>query len=98
MKSEDLIFNKVVRDGRTNDYWFRVVGATKEELTKKYMEQSMIEVSEVVYSPTDGQWGIKRLFPFNFDVITPDDEELKNMIVDEVLNLLGEPGDGGRCV
>ena len=50
----------------------------------------MIEVSEVVYNPTDGQFGIKRLFPFNFDVvITPHDEELENMlkrITDRVMN------------
>lgn len=80
MKENDFVLDRIDSGECYCDYWFNVVGETKKELTHKYMEQSMIEVSSVVYSPTDGQWGIKRLFPFNFDVITPNDEELKDML------------------
>lgn len=79
MKEADFILDKV--DGGGYDYWFKVVGETKDELTHKYMEQSMVEVSGAVFSLLDGQWGIKRLFPFNWDVITPDDDkELHDMM------------------
>ena len=62
------------------DYWFKVVGDTKDELTKKYMEMCMVSVTEVVYSNKEQVLGIKRLFPFNYDVIMPDDTELKDML------------------
>lgn len=80
MKESDFIFDRV-EGGKYCDYWFRVIGETQQELTEKYMEQSMIDVTEVVFSIQDGQWGIKRLFPFNYDVITPsDDEEFYTML------------------
>lgn len=75
MKEKDFILDHV--DDKTLDYWFNIIGDTKRELTEKYMEQSMVEVCEGVFSVGDGQWGIKRLFPFNYDVITPsEDKEL----------------------
>lgn len=40
----------------------------------------MITVSDVVYSKVDDAVGVKRQFPFNFDVITPDDAELKEFV------------------
>ena len=36
MKREDFIFDHM--DDEYEDYWFKVVGDTKDELTKKYME------------------------------------------------------------
>lgn len=76
MKSSDFILYRI-DGGEYCDYWFKIVGETKSELTHKYMDQSMIEVSEAVFSIQDGQWGIKRIFPFNYDVITPsNDKEL----------------------
>ena len=60
--------------------WFKVVGDTKDELTKKYMEMCMVSVTEVVYSNKEQALGVKRLFPFNYDVIMPDDTELKDML------------------
>lgn len=60
--------------------WFKVVGDTKDELTKKYMEMCMVSVTEVVYSNKEQALGVKRLFPFNYDVIMPDDTELKGML------------------
>ena len=67
-------------DDEYEDYWFKVVGDTKDELTKKYMEMCMVSVTEVVYSNKEQVLGIKRLFPFNYDVIMPDDTELKDML------------------
>ncbi len=61
-------------------HWFKVVSDTKDELTKKYMEMCMVSVTEVVYSNKEQVLGIKRLFPFNYDVIMPDDTELKDML------------------
>lgn len=44
----------------------------------------MIEVDALIISLKDGQWGIRRQFPFSFDVITPKDEELKAFITDAI--------------
>lgn len=78
MKREDFIFDHM--GDEYEDYWFKVVGDTKDELTKKYMEMCMVSVTEVVYSNKEQVLGIKRLFPFNYDVIMPDDTELKDML------------------
>lgn len=80
MKASDFVFDRVV-GGKYCDYWFRVTGETKKELTERYMEQSMVEVSEVVFSIQDGQFGVKRVFPFNYDVVdNPPDKELQRML------------------
>ena len=78
MKREDFVFDHM--DDEYEDYWFKVVGDTKDELTKKYMEMCMVSVTEVVYSNKEQVLGVKRLFPFNYDVIIPDDTELKDML------------------
>lgn len=79
MKEADFVLDKI--DGDGYNYWFRVVGETKNELTQKYMEPSMIEVSGAMFSLLSGQWGIKRRFPSNCDVITPkDDKELYDIL------------------
>lgn len=75
MKIKDFVFDRV-DGGEYYDHWFHVVGETRKELTDKYMEQSMVTVTDVVFSPRDGQFGIRRQFPFNYDVISPDDKEL----------------------
>ena len=82
MSETDFIFDRVEEKDGYCDYWFRVTGETKDELTRKYMEQSMVEVSGVVFGMTDGQWGVKRIFPFNYDIITPDDKDLENLVRD----------------
>ena len=51
MKREDFIFDHM--DDEYEDYWFKVVGDTKDELTKKYMEMCMVSVTEVVYPIRD---------------------------------------------
>jgi hypothetical protein len=78
MKREDFIFKKT--DALYGDYWFDIVGDTAGELTDRYMEQSMVGVTVAVFSIQDGQWGIRRQFPFNYDVITPDDDELYELL------------------
>ncbi len=90
MKETDFILDRI-EGGKYCDYWFRVIGETKKELTDRYMEQSMVEVTEAVFSIQDGQWGIKRLFPFNYDVITPsEDKELYTMLKNVAFKALRE--------
>lgn len=72
------------------DYWFKVSGETKEYLTKEYMEQSMIDVIEVVYSKDEDIVGVKRLFPFNYNVVISDDIELKQTLVNLVDEIIKE--------
>lgn len=80
MKASEFVFDRVT-GGKYCDYWFRVTGETKKELTERYMEQSMVEVSEVVFSIQDGQFGVKRVFPFNYDVVSnPEDKELQSAL------------------
>lgn len=79
MQVKDFVFDKISGGGYC-DYWFRIVGDTQKELTRKYMEQSMIAVTHAVFSLQDGQWGIRRQFPFSYDVIAPDDRELYETI------------------
>lgn len=59
MKREDFVFDHM--DDEYEDYWFKVVGDTKDELTKKYMEMCMVSVTEVVYSNKEQALGVKRL-------------------------------------
>lgn len=58
MKREDFVFDHM--DDEYEDYWFKVVGDTKDELTKKYMEMCMVSVTEVVYSNKEQVLGVKR--------------------------------------
>ena len=80
MKKEDFTFKFIEEPYKHKDCWFKISGDTEKELTQKYMEQSMISVNEAVYSLGDNSYGLKRLFPFNFDVIEPNDEELKKIL------------------
>ena len=79
LNQDDFVFMK--KDEPYQDHWFKVTGNSKEALTHKYMEMCMIEVSEVVYSQKEDIVGVKRIFPFNTDVITPDDDELKAVLL-----------------
>lgn len=78
MNKTDFKFSKF--DPEYQDYWFEVSGNTKTELTDNYFEMCMIEVTDVVYSKVDNMVGIKRLFPFNYDVIVSDNNTLKTML------------------
>ena len=77
---ENFKFDHVVEANGHKDYWFKTDTVSDDELTDKYMEQGMVGVTDVIYSKDEDFVGIKRLFPFSFDVITPDDRELKNIL------------------
>ena len=80
MDKTNFKFARLCSPDKFMDYWFKTDTVSDNELSKKYMEQSMVGVTEVVYSKYSDVIGVKRIFPFNFDVITPDDQELKNIL------------------
>ena len=81
MKESDFIFDHIQGSRQHGGYWFKVIGKTKEELTKRYMEQSMIEVTEAVFYLDDGEFGVRRLFPLNYDIVlNPSDKELQDTL------------------
>lgn len=86
IKSDFKLFKKDMSDGH-EDYWFEVSGTTREYLTDKYMEQAMKTVFRVVYSKDEDVVGVERTFPFNYDVVISDDEELKKILIDLVNEL-----------
>lgn len=85
MDAKDFIFDHY--DSEYEDYWFKVTGDTKKELTDKYMEMCMVEVTEVVYSVKEDIVGVKQLFPFDYQVIESTDGTLKNLLIDLTKNL-----------
>ena len=82
MNAKDFIFDRY--DSEYEDYWFKVTGDTKKELTDKYMEMCMVEVTEVVYSVKEDIVGVKQLFPFNYQVVQSNDKTLKALLIDLV--------------
>mgnify|MGYP000111114495 FL=1 len=86
MDKHNFILSRVDKTNDHEDYWFKTDKISDEELSKDHMEQCMIGVTEVVYSRDEDIVGIKRLFPFNFDVVLSNDENLKAIlkeIIDE---------------
>lgn len=64
------------------DYFYDVAGDSAKELTKRYMEQSMVSVIGVVYSTESGGIvGVKRLFPFNVSTDIVEDDELLSILL-----------------
>lgn len=82
MKKSDFRFHK--KGNEYGDYWFYVDGETQAELTDRHMEQSMVAVTEVVYSKAEDIVGVRLLFPFNTMVVFDQDSELRNTLVDLV--------------
>lgn len=82
MKITDFKFHK--KDMEYEDYWFYVDGETKSELTDRHMEQSMVSVTEVVYSKIDDIVGVRKLFPFNTMVVYDKDPELRKILLELV--------------
>lgn len=62
------------------DYWFTADEETLNELENDVREMCMVGVTEIVYSKDEDIVGIKRQFPFNFDVVLSDNEELKSIL------------------
>ena len=82
MNAKDFIFDH--KEDEYEDYYFKVVGDTKEELTDKYMEMCMIEVCGVVYSKKEDIVVVQQLFPFNYKAVLSEDEELKKIFINLV--------------
>lgn len=80
MKKEDFKFDRKECETGHEDYRFKVSGETKKELTEKYMEQSMVSITDCVYSKDEDVVGLKRLFSFNYDVVLCDNNELKQTL------------------
>lgn len=88
-------FEFIRKDDKMQDYWFKVNGETKKELTNKYMEQSMIEVSHVVLSLVDNALGIQKEFLFNSYVSLDNNnnnQELKNFLL-ELIETIGKDNE-----
>lgn len=80
MNKENLILDRIDKSDGHEDYWYKTDKISDEYLSNRYKEQSMVGVSAVVYSKDEDAVGIKRLFPFNFDVILSNDEQLKSIL------------------
>ena len=86
MNKKDFTMSRVDKEHGHEDYWFKVTGETQKELENEYMEMSMVGVPEVVYSRDENVAGVKRLFPFNFNVVLSEDEKLKALLKELVEN------------
>lgn len=82
MKKSDFRFHK--KDEEYEDYWFYIDGETRGELTDRHMEQSMVSVTEVVYSKVDDIVAARQLFPFNTMVVYDKDQELRRILLELV--------------
>lgn len=80
MDKTNFKFIRLDSPEKFNDYWFKTDKISDKELSKKYMEQNMIGITKVVYCKYNGEIGIKRIFPFNFDVIVVNDPELRSIL------------------
>ncbi|MFQ9785815.1 MAG: hypothetical protein ACLRYF_04210 [Mediterraneibacter faecis] len=80
MDKTNFKFIRLDSPDKFKDYWFKTDKVSDKELSQKYMEQSMVGVTEVVYCKYNGEIGIKRIFPFNFDVIVVNDPELRSTL------------------
>ena len=89
MKMEDFEFIRKDINGIHQDYYFKVYGESKEQLTKKYYEYGMVEVTRCIYSKDEDVIGIQRQYPFNYDVIIIKDAELKNILI-SLIDLFGK--------
>lgn len=80
MDKTNFKFIRLDSPDKFKDYWFKTDKISDKELSKKYMEQNMIGITEVVYCKDNGEIGIKRIFPFNFDVVVVNDPELRSIL------------------
>ena len=80
MNKTNFKFIRLDSPDKFKDYWFKTDKISDKELSKKYMEQNMIGITEVVYCKDNGIMGIKRVFPFNFDVVVVNDPELRSIL------------------
>lgn len=76
----DFVLDRIDRANGHEDYWFTVNGETAKYLTRQYMEQCMVGVTECVYSADEDIVGVKRQFHFNYDVVLSDNKQLKDVL------------------
>ena len=77
-KEEDFELDRIGTE--FDDYWFKVKGQSAKIIERDNMEVFMVCVPEVVYSFPEKVVCVKRLFPFNYDVVFSDDDELKALL------------------
>ena len=80
MNKKDFSLLRIDKKDGHEDYWYETNKVANECLTDRYMEQSMKAVFRVVYSKDEDVVGVERTFPFNYDVIIVEDEELKSIL------------------
>lgn len=87
MKKEDFEFIEIDRTDGHIDYWFKVIGETRQELNRKYGgEQAFVGVFSVLYSKDEDIAGVRRQFHCSYDVVLADDtlkETLKSIVESE---------------
>lgn len=77
---QDFTLDRIDRSDGHEDYWFKVNETANIKLSNIYNEMCMVGVTEVVYSKDEDIVGIKRQFPFNYDVVISHDEKLKSIL------------------
>lgn len=80
INKQDFEFIQLDTSDGHKDCWFKLNGDTKNHLTEEVMSQGMIAASACVYSLDEDIVGIKRVFPFNYDVVLSDNPTLKNIL------------------
>lgn len=80
MKKEDFTFIRKDCSNEHEDFWYETNKETNEYLMRKYAEQCLRGIFRVVYSKDEDVVGIERTFPFNYDVILSEDEELHDIL------------------
>lgn len=87
MNSFDFKFTKF--DPEFSDFWFEISGESADILTKTYSEANVLGVTGVMYSELDDSVQVKRLLlkgasVSGYDIITSNDANLKEILVNKV--------------
>ena len=80
MNKMDFELDRLETQEGHEDYWFKVNGDSLKELEKELWEQSMLQVTSVVYSKDEDIVGVRRDFPWNWDVVLSDNKELNAVL------------------
>lgn len=71
------------------DHWFTVSGDSKKVLEDRHMEQSMVEINDVVWTDENGGVvGVKRRFPFNDYTSIVNDVELLSILSEKAASMV----------
>jgi hypothetical protein len=80
MNKMDFELDRLETADGHEDYWFKVNGDSLKELEKELWEQSMLQVTSVVYSKDEDIVGVRRDFPWNWDVVLSENKELNGVL------------------